>query len=59
MTTVFETSMVGITTSEIGGNYTTANTAFQRMVGYAESEIRAMRPVDLTYDEDRPFTARQ
>jgi PAS domain S-box-containing protein len=48
--------MVGITTSDGSGRYTSANDAFQRMVGYTEKEICALRPLDLTHEDDRPLT---
>jgi PAS domain S-box-containing protein len=41
--TVFETSSVGIATSDENLCIATANAAFQRMLGYSESELREMR----------------
>src|SRR6516165_393483 len=54
--TVFETSSVGIATSDENLRIATANAAFQRMVGYSESELRGMRWIDLTHEEDRSAT---
>ena len=54
--TVFKTSSVGIATSDENLRIATANAAFQRMVGYSESELRGMRWIDLTHEEDRSAT---
>jgi PAS domain S-box-containing protein len=54
--TVFETSSVGIATSDENLHVATANAAFQRMVGYNESELRQMRWIDLTHEDDRGAT---
>ena len=54
--TVFETSSVGIATSDENLRVATANAAFQRMVGYTEDELRRMQWIDLTYEDDRPAT---
>jgi PAS domain S-box-containing protein len=54
--TVFETSSVGIATSDENLCVATANAAFQRMVGYTEDELRRMRWIDLTHEDDRPAT---
>jgi PAS domain S-box-containing protein len=54
--TVFETSSVGIATSDENLRVATANAAFQRMVGYSEDELRQMRWIDLTHEDDRSVT---
>jgi len=54
--TIFETSSVGIATSDAHLHVATANAAFQRMVGYTESELRQMRWIDLTHEDDRGTT---
>jgi len=54
--TVFETSSVGIATSDENLRIATANASFQRMVGYSESELREMRWIDLTHEDDRSAT---
>jgi len=54
--TVFETSSVGIATSDENLHVATANAAFQRMVGYTESELREMRWIDLSHEDDRGAT---
>jgi PAS domain S-box-containing protein len=54
--TVFETSSVGIATSDENLCVASANAAFQQMVGYTEDELRKMRWIDLTHEDDRPGT---
>jgi len=54
--TVFETSSVGIATSDENLCVATANAAFQRMVGYTEDELRKMQWIDLTHEDDRQAT---
>lgn len=53
---VFETSSVGIATSDESLRVATANAAFQRMIGYSEIELRKMRWIDLTHEDDRGAT---
>jgi PAS domain S-box-containing protein len=53
---VFETSSVGIATSDENLRVATANATFQRMVGYSERELREMRWIDLTHEDDRSAT---
>jgi PAS domain S-box-containing protein len=53
---VFETCSVGIATSDENLRVATANATFQRMVGYSESELREMRWIDLTHEDDRSAT---
>ena len=54
--TVFETSSVGIATSDENLRVSTANSAFQRIVGYTENELREMKWLDLTHEDDRSVT---
>src|SRR5215475_8907297 len=54
--TVFETSSVGIATSDENLRVSTANSAFQRIVGYTEDELRKMKWIDLTHEDDRSVT---
>ena len=54
--TVFETSSVGIATSDENLCVATANAAFQRMVGYTEDELHRIQWIDLTHEDDRPGT---
>jgi PAS domain S-box-containing protein len=54
--TVFETSSVGIATSDENLRISAANSAFQRIVGYTEDELREMKWLDLTHEDDRSLT---
>jgi PAS domain S-box-containing protein len=53
---VFEHSAVGIAVAELDGRFLTANSAFQRMVGYTEAELRELTALDLLEEADRPAT---
>ena len=53
---VFEHSAVGIAVAELDGRFLTANSAFQRMVGYTEAELRELTTLDLAEEADRPAT---
>jgi PAS domain S-box-containing protein len=53
---MFETSLVGISTNADSHYYTSANKAFQAMIGYGEAELRTLRPVELTHEDDRAKT---
>jgi len=52
-----ETAPVGIMTfdSEHHG-YLTANKSFQLMTGYTEDELRNLKPLDITHEDDRAAT---
>jgi PAS domain S-box-containing protein len=54
---MFETAPVGIMTfdSEHHG-YLTANKSFQLMTGYTEDELRNLKPLDITHEDDRAAT---
>jgi len=54
---MFETAPVGIMTfgSEHHG-YLTANESFQLMSGYTEDELRNLKPLDITHEDDRAAT---
>lgn len=51
--TAFESSAIGITMADLDGHYLAANTVFQNMVGYAETELQEFSFWDITYEEDR------
>jgi PAS domain S-box-containing protein len=53
---LFENAPVGIALASSNGNYTAANPAFQRMIGYSEDELRRLTPADVTHEEDRAAT---
>jgi PAS domain S-box-containing protein len=50
---IFENAPVGIAVAALDGRFLTANTAFQRMVGYTEAELHEFTPLDLTEEADR------
>jgi PAS domain S-box-containing protein len=54
--TVFETTAIGIATSDLDLRYATANQSFQRMTGYTGDELRNLNPVDITHEDDRAAT---
>jgi PAS domain S-box-containing protein len=51
--TAFESSAIGIAMADLEGRFLAANTVFQTMVGYSESELRQFSFLDITYEEDR------
>jgi PAS domain S-box-containing protein len=51
---VFENSAVGIAIAEIDGRFLMANTAYQRMIGYTEAELREMTLPGVIEETDRP-----
>ena len=54
--TVFETTAIGIATSDLDLRYATANQSFQRMTGYTGEELRNLNPLDITHEDDRVAT---
>jgi PAS domain S-box-containing protein len=50
---IFENSAVGIALAGPSGLYTATNSAYQRMVGYTDDELRALAFLDITHEEDR------
>jgi len=51
--TAFENSAIGITMAAFSGHFLAANSAFQNMLGYTESELQGLTFLDITYEEDR------
>lgn len=51
--TIFDMTGVGVVTLGADLRYRSANKRFQEMLGYSEEEIRALTPIEITYDEDR------
>jgi PAS domain S-box-containing protein len=50
---VFETATVGIAVIDrLEQRFVTANSAFQRIVGYTETELQSLTAPDLRYEED-------
>jgi PAS domain S-box-containing protein len=50
--TAFENSAIGITMRDRSGRFIAANSVFQKMLGYTESELSQLSFLDVTYDED-------
>jgi PAS domain S-box-containing protein len=55
--TMFEMASVGIATFNQGQRFMTANPALQRMLGYSEDELRMLRGVDITVEDDRAVSS--
>jgi PAS domain S-box-containing protein len=51
--TVFDRLPIGITMADFTGRFFAANSVFQNMLGYTESELYQLTFVDVTYEEDR------
>jgi PAS domain S-box-containing protein len=51
--TAFENSAIGITMAAFSGHFLAANSVFQNMLGYTESELQGLTFLDITYEEDR------
>ena len=51
--TAFENSAISIMMRNLEGRYTAANTVFQNMLGYTESELGRLNFQDVTHEEDR------
>jgi PAS domain S-box-containing protein len=50
---VFDNSAVGIALTDLSGRFLATNSAYQRMVGYSADELRALRFLDITHEDDR------
>jgi PAS domain S-box-containing protein len=53
---LFENAPVGVVLTDSDGRYVSVNPTFQRMVGYADAELRRFSPPDITHEDDRPAT---
>ena len=53
---MFEASNLGISIIDQNLHYIATNPAFQAMLGYTESELHHLTPVDVTAEEDRDVT---
>jgi PAS domain S-box-containing protein len=51
--TAFEDSAIGITLAAFSGHFLAANSVFQNMLGYTESELQGLTFLDITYEDDR------
>jgi PAS domain S-box-containing protein len=50
---VFENSAIGVALTDLNGQFIAANPVFQKMLGYAEEELRQFSFLDITVEEDR------
>ncbi|MCU1386230.1 MAG: multi-sensor signal transduction multi-kinase [Acidobacteria bacterium] len=51
-----EGAPVGVALTDTHGHYVATNSAFQRMMGYSESELRGRAAADITHEDDRVMT---
>jgi len=50
---VFDNSAIGVALTDQGGRFLATNSAFQKMLGYSEEEIRALTFPELTHENHR------
>lgn len=50
---VFENSAIGIALVDLNGRFLATNSAYQRMVGYSPDELRPLRFIDITHEDDQ------
>jgi PAS domain S-box-containing protein len=50
---VFENSAVGIGLTDASGRFLATNPAMQRMLGYAEAELRELSMTEITFEDER------
>src|SRR5690349_6826005 len=55
---LFERSPHGIAITDLAGRYLRANPAFERLLGYAEADLRRLSMADLVPAEDRERSRR-
>jgi two-component system, cell cycle sensor histidine kinase and response regulator CckA len=55
---MFESAAVGVATGDLDGGVLSMNPTFQRMLGYAEDEIRNLTVFEFTHEDDRAETRR-
>ena len=53
---IFETAGVGIATEPLAGGVSSVNPAFQRLLGYSESELQKLTTFDFTQEDDLATT---
>src|SRR6185369_3825169 len=59
MRLLFDAAPVAIIRTELDGRITMVNPAFERILGYAPDELRALGRFDLVHPEDRALAERQ
>ena len=50
---IFENSAIGVALTDLDGRFIAANPVFQKMVGYAEEELKQLSFLDITIEENR------
>jgi len=50
---VFENSAIGVALTDISGRFLATNSAYQKMLGYTEEEIRTLTLLELTHEDYR------
>jgi len=50
---VFENSAIGVALTDLNGRFLATNSAYQKMLGYTEEEIRKLTFLDLTHEDYR------
>jgi len=50
---VFENSAIGVALAELSGRFLATNSAYQKMLGYTEDEIRKFTSLELTHEDYR------
>lgn len=53
---VFENSAIGVALTDLNGRFIAANPVFQRMLEYAEQELKELSLIDITVEEDRDLS---
>jgi PAS domain S-box-containing protein len=48
---VFENSAIGVALADLNGRFLATNSAYQKMLGYTEEEIRKLTFLDLTHED--------
>lgn len=50
---VFENSSIGVALADLGGRFAAANSAYQRLLGHTEEELRKLSYADIIHEDDR------
>jgi len=50
---VFENSAIGVALTDLNGRFLATNSAYQKMLGYTEEELRKLTFLDLTHEDYR------
>jgi formate hydrogenlyase transcriptional activator len=49
---VFDNSAIGVALTDLGGRFIAVNRAYEKMVGYAEEELRKLAFLDITHEDN-------